>query len=265
MRRPISDPPFAAAPPPGGDDPLSPDDPLLAADPLLGDDTHHLTRPAWRPPPSIAWRERVEGWVALVHAVGVMRVVAGVLTALGAVALGWWLLQPPPTPIEDTLPMMTVAPVASPSNTPITGVGAAGDIVVHVAGAVRRPGVYRFVPGERVADAVDRAGGAGRRADLDRVNLAALLIDGQQIMVPRVGEPLPLTGAGATGAPSGPININTADIALLDALPGVGPATAAAIVAHRDEHGPFVSVDELLDVPGIGPAKLAALRDLVTS
>ena len=145
---------------------------------------------------------------------------------------------------------------------------------MHVAGAVATPGVRRLPAGARVIDGVDAAGGALPDADLARVNLAAPLVDGQQVYVPRQGEvppvPLPGTGAaggagddpGATGA--GPVDVNRATADQLDELPGVGPATAEAIIAHREEHGPFASVDDLLDVRGIGEAKLEQLRELVT-
>jgi competence protein ComEA len=135
--------------------------------------------------------------------------------------------------------------------------------VVDVVGAVRRPGLLRLAQGSRVADAVRLAGGTTPRAQLDLVNLAAPLADGEQVVVPRAG------GAGATpagavpGAPVAPLQLSVATAEQLDALPGVGPATAAKIVAYRQEHGPFRSVDDLVGVPGIGPAKLAALKDLV--
>jgi competence protein ComEA len=159
-----------------------------------------------------------------------------------------------------------------------TASGTGGAVVVHVAGAVARPGVQPLGAGARVVDAVDRAGGAAPDADLARVNLAAPLNDGEQVYIPRLGEaaPPPLvapaapaaTGPAGTGSSAGdaagPVNINTATAEQLDTLPGVGPATAEAIIAHRQEHGPFTAVDQLLDVRGIGDAKLAELRDLVT-
>lgn len=144
-----------------------------------------------------------------------------------------------------------------------------GPAVVHVAGAVRRPGVYRLRAGARVDDAIRRAGGARSGADLDAVNLAAKVIDGQQILVPRRGRTAPSAaggGAGAApagGAAAGPIDLNSATAEQLDTLDGVGPATAAKILAYRTAHGGFRSVDELAEVPGIGPKKLAALREQV--
>ena len=137
-------------------------------------------------------------------------------------------------------------------------------VVVDVVGAVVRPGVYRFARGARVADALTRAGGATRRADLDQVNLAAPLADGEQVVVPRRG------GAGASapsssaaGSPTAPVQLSTATAEQLDALPGIGPVTAQKIIAYRQQHGAFSSVAELDAIPGIGPARLDQLKGLV--
>ena len=143
----------------------------------------------------------------------------------------------------------------------------ASRIFVDVVGAVRRPGLYRLPAGARVADAMARAGGATRNAQLELVNLAARLADGEQVVVPRKGSASPATGvgggtAGGVGA-TGPVHLNSATIEQLDALPGVGPVTAQKIVDYRQQHGGFGSVDELDAVPGIGPARLADLRELV--
>lgn len=146
-----------------------------------------------------------------------------------------------------------------------------GSIVVHVAGAVRRPGVYRLHAGSRVGAAVRRAGGADPRADLDALNLAAKLEDGRQVLVPERAAPAagavagdPAASAAAPGAAGPPVNLNSATAEELGTLDGVGPATAEKILAYRQEHGGFGSVDELDQVPGIGPKRLAALRDHVT-
>ncbi|HEX5983284.1 MAG TPA: ComEA family DNA-binding protein [Solirubrobacterales bacterium] len=136
--------------------------------------------------------------------------------------------------------------------------GQSGDLVVHVAGAVRRPGVYRMPAGSRVDDAVSRAGGASPRAELEAVNLAARLADGQQVVVP---ERLP--GGGAVAGPAGedgPISLGTATVEQLEEIDGIGPVTAAAIVEFRDDHGGLASIDQLDQVSGIGPATMESLR-----
>lgn len=136
--------------------------------------------------------------------------------------------------------------------------GQSGDLVVHVAGAVRRPGVYRMPMGSRVDDAVSRAGGAAPGAELEAVNLAARLADGQQVVVP---ERLP-GGGSAVGVAGegGPISLGTATVEQLEEIDGIGPVTAAAIVEFRDEHGGLASVDQLDQVSGIGPATMESLR-----
>jgi competence protein ComEA len=146
----------------------------------------------------------------------------------------------------------------------------AAPLVVDVEGAVRRPGVYRLPAGARTLDAVRRAGGLTRRADRLAVNLAARVVDGGQVVVPEaggVGRPAASTGAaGSSGTGGGSANaplsldLNTATAEQLEQLDGVGPATAAKIVAWREQHGGISSVDQLDEVPGIGPAKLAAIR-----
>jgi competence protein ComEA len=136
-------------------------------------------------------------------------------------------------------------------------------LLVHVVGAVRRPGLYRLRDGARIADAVARAGGPTRKADLALVNLAAPLADGTQVVVPR-RQPAAAASASPGAPASGPVRLNTATLEQLDALPGVGPTTAQRILDYRQEHGAFSSVDELDAVPGIGPARLEQLRELVT-
>jgi competence protein ComEA len=135
-------------------------------------------------------------------------------------------------------------------------------LVVHVVGAVHRPGLYRLRDGSRIADAVRRAGGATKRADLSLVNLAAPVADGVQVVVPRRMPAGAAATAGSAQAPAGPVHLNTATLEQLDELPGVGPATAQKILDFRQEHGAFTSVDELDAVPGIGPARLEQLREL---
>ena len=154
---------------------------------------------------------------------------------------------------------------AAPRSAPSLEVGGpddGGGLVVHVAGAVRRPGVYRLRAGARVGDAVERAGGARRRADLGAVNLAAELQDGRQVLVPLRVRGGVAAAAGGT-APGVPLDLNTATVEQLDELDGIGPATAQQIVAYREAHGGFGSVEELDQVPGIGETRLAALREKV--
>ena len=139
-------------------------------------------------------------------------------------------------------------------------------LVVHVVGAVRRPGLYRLTHGSRIADAVRRAGGATRRADLSLVNLAAQVSDGTQVVVPRREAVQAAEGKGGSAeaaSPGGPVHLNTATTEQLDALPGVGPVTAQKIMDYREQHGAFSSVDDLDAIPGIGPARLEQLRALV--
>lgn len=177
--------------------------------------------------------------------------VAGVVVGLVALAVGLPRLtsSEPDVAIEDRIPQVTLVPDS-------TAPGAA-TVFVHVSGAVRSPGVYVLESTARVIDAVDAAGGATGEAQLHELNLAAMVVDGQQIRVPVEGESVVPESVGGTG----PVDLNSADVIGLQALPGVGPATAEAIVAHREENGPFRTVDDLLDVPGIGPSKLAAIAD----
>jgi len=159
-----------------------------------------------------------------------------------------------------------------------TGTSAGATILVHVVGAVRHPGLVHLDTGARLEDAVEAAGGATSSAQLDAVNLASVVADGQQVRIPRKGEtavPAASSGTSADGAATGdgggsskaasgtPVDLNTADAAALDALPGIGPVLAQRIVDHRTQNGPFTSVDQLDEVSGIGPALLGRLRDLV--
>jgi competence protein ComEA len=154
-------------------------------------------------------------------------------------------------------PVAQVPAFAVPSTAP-----AAGRLYVDVVGAVRRPGLYRLPQGARIADALARAGGTTRKAQVELVNLAAPVADGQQVVVPRKQ---PVGGSVSPGspAPAGPVHLNTATLEQLDELPGVGPVTAQKILDFRQQHGAFSSVDELDAIPGIGPARLDQLRDLV--
>ena len=174
----------------------------------------------------------------------------------------------------------TAGPRAGTATAPGGPSAGAGSVVVHVTGAVIRPGVVTLGEGSRVNDAISAAGGVSPDADTQQLNLARVLTDGEQIRVPRIGEvlpdPAPQSGAAATpgagtdpgkpgaGSASGTVNINTASASELEKLPGIGPALAQRIVEYRDSHGPFASVDALTDVPGIGKAKLEALREQAT-
>jgi len=223
-------------------------------------------RPALlRPQPPLTWRDRLEH---LADATGTTpkRIVLGAAGAALAVGVGIWLLRPPDDPPEAALPYASTT-LASPATTAST---LPELLIVHVAGAVVAPGLHELPSGSRVADAIAAAGGLTPEADAARINLAGPVTDGQRVYVLAVGEQEPAVAVGAPGtagsdaSPAGPVNLNTADAEALDALPGIGPATAASIIEHRGKIGAFTSVEQLLDVPGIGDAKLEALRDLVT-
>ena len=213
---------------------------------------------------------------------GVSRMVGSVVSVVLVACAGWWLVQVPPPPPEAALgfaPSLTSVPVVSKSDAvgdalPDANLNVPQFLTVHVAGAVKSPGVYRLRQGARVNDGVDAAGGATTTADLDSVNLATLLNEGQQIYIPKRGEKprtittrpqLSVGGAVSDGVISGGdvatrlININLASATELEQLPGVGPATAKAIVAYREKYGAFNTLEDLLKVRGIGPAKLSEI------
>ncbi len=210
-------------------------------------------------PPPLGWRARLEALLGhrplRASHVALVSVVAVALLAAGVVASVWVLRTPPPS--ESLIPQAATAAVSSiPAPAPSEGA-----LMVQAAGAVLSPGVYRVPADARVIDVIDAAGGLAPEADADRLALAAKVSDGERVYVPRVGEALPAPAGAAE--PAGPLDLNTASERDLDALPGVGPATAKAIVTYRESHGPFTSVDQLLEVRGIGPAKLDQLADLV--
>jgi len=182
-----------------------------------------------------------------------------VLVVVAVGGAGLWYVRSLPRPVEVRAVAASRA-ASAPTASPDPAV-----VLVHVAGWVRDPGVYELRDGDRVIDAVQAAGGPRRGADLDALNLAAPLVDGNQVLVPRAVK-ASSGGTVAEGSGSGAalININTASAGELEALPGVGEVIAQRIVDYRTENGPFASVDELLDVSGIGPATLEEMRDLVT-
>jgi competence protein ComEA len=184
--------------------------------------------------------------------------VVGVCVALALLALVGQRLAQAGAASEPEVASVPLEPVASRP--------ARALVVVHVVGEVRRPGLYRLREGARIADAVHRAGGARRSADLAALNLAAPLVDGVQVLVPARSAPgaPPAASPGDGVVPAGPVSLSSATIEELDELPGVGPITAQKIIDYRTEHGPFASVDDLDAVPGIGPTRIEQLRDLVT-
>jgi competence protein ComEA len=231
--------------------------------------------------------DRFRTWLAFV---GWQRFTFVVAAAPVVAFVAWWMVRLPAPPVESLIPVAPSAVTAAPSEwvSPLQTL-APSRIAVHVVGAVRQPGVYHLAAGARADDALRAAGGASDNADLRRVNLAASVLDGDQLYIPRIGERLPNTSTStneSNGNPGAPtrasnnsnnsnsasatsstllliVDLNRATATDLDRLPGVGPATAKAIIDHRTRNGPFASVDDLLKVKGIGPAKLAEIRPWV--
>ena len=185
-----------------------------------------------------------------------LRVLVTIAVAAG-VLLTWWLLSERPRTSSPEA-------VALSSTTPETPSGAtpAGELVVDVEGKVRHPGIVTLPPGSRVHDAVDEAGGLRGSVDTSTLNMARVLVDGEQVLVGV--EPAAAAPAAGGSGPSARISLGTATLEQLDTLPGIGPVTAQSILDYRAEHGSFASVDDLLDVKGIGEATLADIRDQVT-
>ena len=214
------------------------------------------------------WRDRLE------ELAGRRRDVLLVAAIVLAVALGAFVLrsraaEPRIAPPATTPPELATG--AASAGPPVTGDVSGEAILVHVAGAVRRPGLYELPAGARIADAIDLARGPRATANLNGVNLAEPLVDGQKLDVPRKGEAVATTTTGAapgtttpTTAAPGAVNLNTADQVALETIPGIGPVTASAIIAYRTEVGQFDSIDQLLEVTGIGPATLESMRAYVT-
>jgi competence protein ComEA len=187
--------------------------------------------------------------------------IAGLIVVLVAMlgGAGLWYARslPKPVTIAESAPGAAQQVSSSPSPS-VT-------LIVDVAGAVRLPGVYEFAEGDRVIDAIERAGGSLPKADLSLLNLAAPLADGTQILVPKAGPPVAgVAGGVGTGTTGGLINVNTASATELETLSGIGEVLAATIIEYRTQNGPFASVEDLMDVSGIGPATLDEIRDQVT-
>lgn len=221
--------------------------------------------------------------------IGIGRIIASSVGVLVVVSGGWWIMRSPPPPIEAGIAfapslVSTSVPILISVGVPLaisTSVSSPATITVHVAGEVRFPGVVVIAGSSRVVDAIAAAGGATARGDLDAVNLATPLVDAAQVYIPRRGEvpkpwvvrprpglnpPTAVTGTNGGSPASGGttvVDLNVATEQQLDTLPGVGPSTARAILAYRVQHGPFSRIEDLLNVRGIGPAKLDALRGLV--
>ncbi len=218
--------------------------------------------------PEFSWRRAP---VLLADRLGIRPagLLGGLLAVVAAACGAWWALRPPPPPAEEVLPFVqTISPTPTVSDdaasTTIPAI-----VVVHVDGAVFHPGIHELRVGSRVADAIDAAGGLTFDADRQALNLAQVLSDGQRIWVPQIGEEVRTavvtggSGDAIGNTADGPVSLSTATPAMLESLPGIGPSLAAAIVDHRDREGDFETVEGLLAVSGIGPAKLDALRELV--
>jgi len=186
-----------------------------------------------------AWLEKNRGYIFI--------------TLLNFIALGVIVLllrRPEPQPI------LIVTPVPSPTPTPAM-------LVVHVSGAVVKPGLVSVPEGSRIADALAKAGGAAADADVSRLNLAKRVNDGEQVYVPKIGESVS-AAVGPNPAPSGKININTATVEELDTLPGIGPSIAQRIVEYRQANGPFKRIEDLTNVRGIGASLFDQIKDKLT-
>jgi competence protein ComEA len=185
-------------------------------------------------------------------------VLAAVAVVLVGGGLALWLRAAP----------AKIAPPAMESSAPVATASAdpSGVVVIHVAGEVQDPGLYSLPLGARVADAVAAAGGPTRRGDLDLLNLAEVLVDGAKIEVLAHGDSAgtPATSGTPSSGTAALVSINSGDQVALEAIPGIGPVKAAAIISYREESGPFASIEQLLEVSGIGPATLESLRPYVT-
>jgi competence protein ComEA len=222
----------------------------------------------------------------LIRWIGFSRILASAFGVIVMVVGVWWVVRVPPPPPEATIPFAS-STIAVGLVTPGLGnearpASAVARITIYVSGEVVKPGVYVLLPTARIIDALQAAGGATSAADLVVVNLAAPLVDAAQVFIPRIGSTprvklprpraginLPTAGSVVVGSGSGSgsgsavpgiVDLNNASLSDLDSLPGVGPSTAQAIIDYRVANGPYASVDDLLNVRGIGPSKLAAMR-----
>ncbi len=270
-----------AVPEPPAPPPAPPDPPAPVRIPVPG---RHAARRRAAPAAAALLPETLRGRVGLAPA-GV--VVVALLAAVALALAAWQVLRddpPPPVatgdpPAGDLVPVVADGP--TPTSSVSAGAGAAvGTVTVDVAGRVRQPGIVVLDAGARVVDALDEAGGARAAVDLSALNLARVLVDGEQILVGAseapasiptapeaggsTGSTAPSGSSATTGAPATPVSLNSADQATLETLPDVGPVTAAAIIAWREEHGGFSAVTELIEVTGIGEVTLAQLTPLVT-
>jgi len=182
-------------------------------------------------------------------------ILCSVVSLIAGGVIGHFTQLQPNTPIVVSTPFLDPTPLAKSTPAPIR---------VHVSGAVRQPDVYELPPGSIVKDAVEAAGGPADDADLDGVNLAVELRDQQQVYVPRQGEVSPMSPAvGGGGASAGPVNINTATAAELETLPGIGPKTADTIIEYREANGPFETIEDIMNVPGIGEGTFEKIKDRI--
>jgi competence protein ComEA len=216
--------------------------------------------------------------IDFIHWIGFSRILASAFGVVVMVVGVWWVVRVPPPPPEASIPFATTSVASNTGAT--SALPTAANIMVYVSGEVVKPGVYVLTSAARVIDALLAAGGATNQADLVVVNLAAPLVDAAQVFIPRIGTTPRVTlprphaginlptsgtsagagaGGGATSA-AGIVDINIATLSDLDALPGVGPSTAQAIIDYRVANGPYASIEGLLNVRGIGPSKLAAMR-----
>ena len=232
---------------------------------------------------SVGWRGLVAGWLhdrlpptlqGRVRLGAAHLGVVALTVAAGLAVAGWWVLRtddagelvPAASPVVASSPLVSARASPAAGGLPVTGglPAAGGQVVVDVVGSVRRPGIATLPAGSRVVDALRAAGGVRRGVDGASINRARLLVDGEQIVVGVAAAGPAAAAAGSSPAGVSLINLNTADQTALETLPGVGPVTASAIIAWRSEHGGFTSVDELLEVSGIGDATLGELTPYVT-